>query len=794
MEGRVNLIRDLSILLAATMTIFIVDLLSPPTLAVSVAYAGLVLFAARPARPRVAVAVGTISTVLTCAALAWKGQLSFAMSDAFVSGLLSITLVWMIVLVGTTRVLPQRSSVRFREDPRNDAAVAESHADIVKLTEVQRTLLDRLNLATRTAGLAIWDRDMLAESVYLDDSFTKVFGLRNARGFCDVRRVIHPEDLDRIEKSRDRAVSDPAMPAVITDRFRIVRETDGELRHIQIHRRIFRSEMGKAERIIGVAWDVTDEVKAAEALMTATEAAQAASRAKSALLANVSHEIRTPMNGIIGMTGLLLDGSLNPTQRDYAETIRGSADSLLRVIDDILDFSKIEAGRMDVESLPTDIHRTVEEVGALMAHQAAQKHLELKIEFDPAVPVRAMTDPQRLRQCLVNLVGNALKFTESGSIVVAVKSMPPIEGAMMTRFEVRDTGIGIEQEVMRRLFEPFVQADSSTTRSFGGTGLGLSIVKRFVEMMDGAVGVASVAGEGSTFWFDLPLVGVAGEAAVTKTEFKFAGSGDATTLRYRGRVLVVEDNKVNQKVAVRILERLGCAVDVAENGAVAIERCEAVSFDLVLMDMQMPVMDGLTATTLIRQRELGKRRTPIVALTANAMNGEYERCMAVGMDGFLTKPLNVDRLCGFLSGFGLRDLSASDSQVLQVLEQPAGERESNVANPIDLTKLAEITGGDAEFTTELLDTFFASAGESIQEMTALNGADHVQLARIAHRLKGAAFNVHAEQIGAAAARIERDAATLTAAACASAIEEIRVLLDRLREYLQNDRTGSTRAA
>ena len=794
MDGRVKLIRDLSTLLAASVVIFIVDLLSPPSLVVSIAYAGLMLFAARPARTRVAVTLAAIATVLTCAALAWKGQLSFVMSDAFVSGLLSITLVWMIVLVGTTRAVPQRSSVRFKEEPRIDAAVVESHADVVKLTEVQRALLDRLNLATRTAGLAIWDRDFLADSVYLDDSFTKVFGLRNARGFCDVRRVIHPDDLERIEKSRDRAASDPSMPAVITDRFRIVRETDGEARHIQIHRRIFRSEAGKAERIIGLAWDITDEVKAAEALMTATEAAQAASRAKSALLANVSHEIRTPMNGIIGMTGLLLDGSLNPTQRDYAETIRGSADSLLRVIDDILDFSKIEAGRMEVEAIATDIHRTVDEVRALMAHQAALKNLTLSVEVDPAAPARAVTDPQRLRQCLVNLVGNAVKFTRSGSVVIAVRSMPQSDGSAMTRFEVRDSGIGIEPDVIKRLFEPFVQADSSTTRSFGGTGLGLSIVKRFVEMMDGSVGVESVPGQGSTFWFDLPLAPATdGGSSSRSGSQKPATAKEALAFRYRGRVLVVEDNKVNQKVALKVLERLGCEVDVAENGAEAIERCASVPFDLVLMDMQMPVMDGLTATTLIRQREFGKRRTPIVALTANAMNGEYDRCMSVGMDGFLTKPLNVERLCGFLSGFGLRDLSASEAEVLQVLEQGPGNALPEVA-PIDLAKLAEITGGDAEFTTELLETFFASANESIEEMSALNGAEPAQLARIAHRLKGAAFNVHAEAIGAAAAQLERNATNQTADASAKAIAEMRGLVSRLREYLQEDRAGSSRAA
>jgi PAS domain S-box-containing protein len=796
-DGRVALIRELLALLAASIAIFIVDLSAPPTLAVSTAYAGVVLFAVRSARARVGLFFALLSTVFITANLGLEGQLA-SLSDGLVSGLLSVTLAWMVLLVGVVRPPAEPGRVRFSEasDPAH-AAIVESHAEVVKLTEVQRSLLDRLNLATQTAGLAIWDRDFISRSDFLDDSFAKLFGLRSAgMGWDDVIRVIHPDDLQRIKRSRDAALTDPKGPSIITDRFRIVRETDGELRHIQIHRRLFRTPDRKAQRIIGVAWDITDEIKAAEALMDATQAAQAANRAKSALLANVSHEIRTPMNGIIGMAGLLLDTPLDDSQRDSAETIRGSAHSLLRIIDDILDFSKIEAGRMEVECVPTDMHRTIEEVRALMSFQANDKQLELRVEIDPAVPLRAMSDPQRLRQCLVNLVGNAIKFTQRGRVTVALKLVPQPEGATLTRFEVTDSGIGIAPEVMTRLFEPFVQADSSTTRTFGGTGLGLSIVKRFVEMMDGTVGVRSVEGQGSAFWFDLPLAVVAErDGAALAPTTSSPSTASAFDARYKGRVLVVEDNNVNQKVARRILERLGCEVDVAENGAEALQRCEKTSFDLILMDMQMPVMDGLTATTVIRQRELGKRRTPIVALTANAMNGEYDRCMAVGMDGFLTKPLDINRLRSVLNGFGLSDSESQAHHDLRVLEGSVGETTPAHQAPIDLAKLDEVTEGDVAFTTELLVTFFASAAESLQEMSgALAASDFQQLARVSHRLKGAAFNIHAVGVAELAAKLEQDAKSGAQQALALLVEEIRAGVAQVGAFIEQTHPGILRAA
>src|SRR5258707_1277235 len=319
----------------------------------------------------------------------------------------------------------------------------------------------------------------------------------------------------------------------ISFRYR-ARNAKGDIVHVQNYGRIVLDAKGAPSRLLGVSWDVTKEVVASELLRQQTEAAHAASRAKSHFLANVSHEIRTPMNGIIGMTGLILDTRLDRTQRDYAETIRSSADSLLTVINDILDFSKIEAGKLELESIELDLRANVEDVGSAMAFQAATKGLELIVNVEPQITGRVFGDPQRLRQCLVNLVSNAIKFTKAGEIVIEVRAQPAGSGDPLTYFEVRDTGMGIAEKTLDTLFQPFVQADSSTTRHFGGTGLGLSIVRKLVELMGGEIGVSSEVGVGSRFFFTLPLKA----AAAIAPERRVRGEAG-------GRILIVDDNATN---------------------------------------------------------------------------------------------------------------------------------------------------------------------------------------------------------------------------------------------------------
>ncbi|WP_439595097.1 PAS-domain containing protein [Falsiroseomonas sp.] len=592
--------------------------------------------------------------------------------------------------------------------------------------------------------------------------FGELVGFQHARGDYD-------GSPHRLEEAR-RAIAGEALAEERYERAR----RDGTV--VEVHARTM--EDGGAVRTY---MDITERKRVEQALAAARDAAEGANRAKSAFLAAMSHEIRTPMNGVLGMIEVLERTPPGPAQDRCIAVIRESAGSLLRIIDDLLDFSKIEAGRMELESLPFSLRGLVEGAVDTLTVEAKRRGLLLFADpmgaVTPQAPDLVSGDPVRVRQILFNLVGNAIKFTDVGFVRLRA-SANRVDDAVVVSLMVEDSGVGMTPEQLEKLFQPFAQADTSTTRRFGGTGLGLSIVRRLARLMGGDVSVESTAGRGSRFSVTLRLGLVAPADAALAVEAPLALPA-ATTHAEAPRLLVVDDHPVNREVLARQLELLGCQADMAEDGAQGLARWKAGRHRLVLVDLHMPVMDGLDMSRAIRREEAatpGGPRTALIAVTANALKGEDERCYAAGMDGFLAKPLALDLLSRTLARFLPTQAPTGAAP---------GTPPAEIAPLFDPEALRSLFGADPKRLAGLLTSFKDGVKRDVEAVaTALAARDLPGTAAAAHRLKGAARMAGARPLADLLGVVELAAREGHATTAAEAAANLPALAERTLAAVQ----------
>ena len=552
--------------------------------------------------------------------------------------------VWISMTVAALRRNPgdRPRHLCIIEDISERKAAAQAIADQEK----------HLRIAQQIAHLGSWAWDVASGQISCSEELYRIMGYAPGSivpGYQLFFAAIAPEDRQRVEAKLTDALAGRAPYHIEFS----VRRPDGRRRDILAQGEVER-ERGKAVRMTGTILDVTEAKEAAQALASAKEAAEAANRAKSAFLATMSHEIRTPMNAIIGLTRLLTETNLNTRQRDYLDKVHTSAKGLLHLLNDILDYSKIEAGRLQIEQTPFELKAVIDDVARLFSARLLEKQLDWHARLDAGVPRFLIGDPRRIAQVLINLVSNAIKFTERGEIRLAVDIAAETSEEVSVRCSVTDTGIGMSEEQMGGLFQVFAQADSSTSRRYGGSGLGLSISRALVRQMGGEISVVSEPGEGSTFTFCLTLKRIGDEASLLAAAPAVPDSGDTAALAaIRGaHVLLVEDDADSRTVAQALLARMGLRVSVVENGRQAVAAALNEPFAAILMDLAMPELDGFAATQQIRSR-LGEDCPPIIAVSASVMSDEREACLAAGMVEHVAKPVDEkalqDALCTWIA-------------------------------------------------------------------------------------------------------------------------------------------------